>query len=79
MEKLIDVIKSRRSIRKYLDKPVKRELIDEIISVAITAPTAANKQPWKLIIINNPKKYFKDILRQKWALDRLRGKLSPCQ
>ena len=40
------LVAQRRSIRGYIDKPVPKELIDEIISVAKGAPSSMNTQPW---------------------------------
>ncbi len=37
-----EVIAKRHSVRKYMDKPVEKELIDRIISVAETAPSSKN-------------------------------------
>ena len=48
---LIDEIKNRRSIRRYLDEPVKKEVIEEIIQAGRYAPSATNKQPWRFIVI----------------------------
>ena len=48
-----ELIKSRRSIRKYKDKPVPLEIIHELIRVSTFAPNAGNEQPWKFIIVNN--------------------------
>ena len=41
---LIETIKGRRSIREYIDTPVPRELIEEIIEAATWAPSAKNGQ-----------------------------------
>ncbi len=41
----------RRSTRGYLDKPVPRELIDEIIEVAAQAPSSMNTQPWHVHVV----------------------------
>jgi nitroreductase len=50
------VIETRRSIRAYdPDKHIKDEHLKRIIQAARLAPTAANKQPYKLVIIKNPK------------------------
>jgi len=43
---MIDLIKSRRSIRKYKSIPVPEETIDEVLDCARLAPTARNIQPW---------------------------------
>ena len=46
-----DVILGRRSIRGYLDKPVPRELIEEVLALAIRAPSSMNTQPWHFHVI----------------------------
>lgn len=48
---LIDQLKKRRSIRSYKKKPVKKELIEEIIQAGRYAPSATNRQPWRFIVI----------------------------
>jgi len=51
--KFEDMLKNRRSIRKYQDKPVSLETIKEMIKECTLAPNAGNEQPWKFIIVNN--------------------------
>jgi len=46
------VIRGRRSIRGFLNKPVSRELITEILELAIRAPSSMNSQPWHFYIIS---------------------------
>jgi len=53
MVNIIDVIKSRRSIRKYLDKQISREIIDKLIEAAEWAPSGMNEQPWGFIIVQD--------------------------
>ena len=48
-----EVVKSRRSIRKYTDEPVSQEMLDTVIKAAMTAPSAGNQQPWHFIVIRN--------------------------
>ena len=50
---LIEAIHTRRSIRKYLAKPVPEEMIDTIIKAAMAAPSAGNQQPWHFIVITD--------------------------
>ncbi|MGB0165679.1 MAG: nitroreductase family protein [Luteibaculum sp.] len=45
---------TRRSMRQFSDKPVPREVIEEILRVANNAPSGANKQPWTYCVISNP-------------------------
>jgi nitroreductase len=49
-----EVLQKRRSVRKYLDKPVDLDLLKEIIHESTLAPSAGNEQPWKFIIVQNP-------------------------
>jgi len=49
-----DVILKRRSIRKYLEKPVEINFLQDIIQESTLAPSAGNEQPWKFIIVQNP-------------------------
>lgn len=50
---VIQAIMNRRSIRKYLDKPVEREKLEVIAECAINAPSGSNRQPWQVRIIEN--------------------------
>ncbi len=56
----IEAIKSRRSIRKFLNKPVPKKLIEEIVDCARLAPTAVNVQPWEFIVVTE-KRTIKEI------------------
>jgi nitroreductase len=48
-----DLLKNRRSVRKYRADSVSLDLIREIINESTLAPNAGNEQPWKFIIVNN--------------------------
>ena len=50
---VIQAIMNRRSIRKYLDKPVEHEKLEIIADCAINAPSGSNRQPWQVRIIEN--------------------------
>ena len=43
----------RRSVREFSDKPVSKEVINNILQSASTAPSGANKQPWTFCAISN--------------------------
>ena len=45
-----DVVMGRRSIRGYKPDPVPREVIEEIVALAVRAPSSYNSQPWHLHI-----------------------------
>ncbi|WP_084395958.1 nitroreductase [Henriciella aquimarina] len=47
-----EVVRTRRSIRGYLDKPVPKALIREILETAMRAPTSLNTQPWNFYVVS---------------------------
>ena len=47
-------LNSRRSLRFFSEKSVPREVIENIIMAASTAPSGANKQPWTFCVISSP-------------------------
>ncbi|SCG85196.1 nitroreductase family protein [Methanobacterium congolense] len=50
--KFMDLIKGRYSVRRYESKPVEGEKLEKILEAVRVAPTAANKQPFKFIVVN---------------------------
>jgi nitroreductase len=47
----LEVLKKRRSVREYADKPVSKKVLEEIIDCARYAPTARNVQPWEFVVV----------------------------
>lgn len=52
---LLSLMKQRRSVRRYKDKPVPREIIDRIIDAAHSSPTGTGRRATGVIVIDNPK------------------------
>lgn len=50
----LEDLKRRRSVRDFSDKRVSKEIIDNCIAVANSAPSGANKQPWHFVVVFNP-------------------------
>ena len=50
---VFEAILSRRSIRKYLDKPIEKEKLDRVLEAGRQAPSAANTQPWKIVLVTD--------------------------
>jgi nitroreductase len=48
------LVRRRRSIRKYQDKPVEREKILKCLEAARLAPSAENTQPWRFVVLDDP-------------------------
>ncbi|MGC8558924.1 MAG: nitroreductase family protein [Nitrososphaeria archaeon] len=59
----IDSILGRRSVRKFLQEPVKRELILKVLFSGASAPSAHNEQPWHFIVIDRDD--IKEAIAQK--------------
>ncbi|WP_258359312.1 nitroreductase family protein [Moorella sulfitireducens] len=53
---LYELIKRRRSIRKYETDPVPQEVITRILEIATWAPSGLNRQPWRFIVVIGDKK-----------------------
>jgi len=51
---VFDAIKNRRSIRKYKNTEIEAEKVEKILESARLAPSAANRQEWKFIVVEDP-------------------------
>lgn len=60
----MQIIKQRRSVRRFEDRPLDPELIHCLLEAAMAAPTACNSQPWEFVVVTEPE-----------MLDKMRGKL----
>lgn len=49
---LLELLKQRKSVRDFVDRPVAREEIMMCLEAARLAPSACNSQPWKFIVVN---------------------------
>ena len=50
---MLEEIKTRQSIRKFKDQPVEPEKITALLQAAMRAPTAANRQDWRFLVITD--------------------------
>jgi coenzyme F420-0:L-glutamate ligase/coenzyme F420-1:gamma-L-glutamate ligase len=51
---LLEIIQTRRSIRRYTAEPVPPEVMERLLSAAIWAPSAHNRQPWRFAALTAP-------------------------
>lgn len=54
-EKFYNLLKLRRTVREFSEKPVSKEVIENCIRSAGTAPSGANLQPWHFVVVSDPK------------------------
>jgi nitroreductase len=47
----LTVIHSRKSVRKYLDKPVTKDQLEILLRAGMASPTAADKRPWAFVVV----------------------------
>jgi nitroreductase len=69
---LLDVIKSRRSVRKYMSTPIPDDVLKRIFGAARLAPSASNAQPWKFVLVRNEELKLKLIQacnNKKWIAE----------
>jgi nitroreductase len=52
-KKMLEIIKSRQSDRKYSDKPVEKDKLDRILEAGRMSPSACNAQPWKFVVVTD--------------------------
>jgi len=52
---MLKEIQKRRSIRKYIDKPIPEEKLECLLKAAMQAPSARNLQPWEFIVVRDKK------------------------
>ena len=66
-----DELRSRRSIRKYLQKPIPKQLFSEVLEAAGWAPSAHNAQPWRFIVLTemSSKRKLSTVMAEAWAED----------
>jgi len=51
---VVNTMMSRRSIRRYTDETIPYNLIKKILTAAIWAPSAHNRQPWRFAVVTDP-------------------------
>lgn len=56
VEEFRKVVQSRRSVRRFDDTPLPREVLDDCIDMALLAPNSSNLQPWEFYVVRSPEK-----------------------
>ena len=55
----LNLLTSRRSLRRYLPDPVPQAVIEQVLTAAVWAPSAHNRQPWRFAVIEHDKQKTK--------------------
>lgn len=56
IENFKKIVQSRRSVRKFTDKAIPNDVLDECLDLALLAPNSSNLQPWTFYVVQNPAK-----------------------
>ena len=70
---LQDAIKMRRSVRRYQDREVPRELLEELMECACWAPSADNMQPWYFVVLTKQE----EIDRMRQTMEEVAEQIRP--
>jgi nitroreductase len=52
----LEVMRTRRTVREFSDRPVPLELVRNAVATAATAPSGANLQPWRFVVVADPER-----------------------
>ena len=50
----IDLLRSRRSIRKFQERPVEQEKVDLLVEAALRSPSSRGFNPWEFVVVDDP-------------------------
>jgi iodotyrosine deiodinase len=53
-EEFLELMLRRRSVRHFSDEPVPRVVLENALKAAASAPSGANKQPWRFVVVEDP-------------------------
>jgi len=65
------LVQERRSIRRYQPRPVSRSLLEQILTAALWAPSAHNRQPWRFCVVESDavKQSLSQAMGRRWRQD----------
>ncbi len=56
---LHEAIRGRRSVRRFLQEPIERPILDRLIEAAMWAPSGGNAQTWRFVVVTEPERIAK--------------------
>lgn len=77
--KILEIIKSRRSVREYLPRQVSNKVLFRILEAARWAPSAHNAQPWRFVTIRDAalKRKLAEAMANRWDKDMRKDNVPP--
>ncbi len=74
---IYELMKSRRSVRRFQPEAPSRPLIEQLLEAAVTAPSASNKQPWRFLIVTDRGVITRLAGAVRDAVDHIAGHIEP--
>lgn len=70
-DQLFDIIRSRRSVRRFRPDAVPEATLRRLLEAAVWAPSAHNRQPWRLVVVQTPaaRRRLVDAMAARWLED----------
>lgn len=67
------LIRGRRSLRRYADRPVPEEIVTNLLEAAHWAPSAHNRQPWRFVLLRDAanRRRLAGAMAERWQADLL--------
>ena len=53
-DEFLALMRDRRSVRPFSDEPLPRVLLENALAAAASAPSGANRQPWRFVVVEDP-------------------------
>ena len=67
---LFAALRGRRSVRRFVERPVPRALLDELISVACLAPAPHHSRPWRFVVVGTEARgHLAEAMGARWRRD----------
>ena len=76
-EALHDLMRTRRSVRRFRPEVPDRAVVESILASAVTAPSASNKQPWRFLIVESRDIIGRMAAGVRQAVDRVAAAVEP--
>ncbi len=67
----LELMKTRRSVRKFQEHPVPREVLERVLQAAAASPSATNRQPWKFAVVSQAELRAQIVSTVRQAIDEV--------
>jgi nitroreductase len=74
---LYELMRSRRSVRRFKPEQPNREQVERLLEAAITAPSASNKQPWRFFVVRSRERIVAMAAAVREAVERIARHIEP--